>query len=61
MVAIEEKVAKTYKDGNKSIVIFYKIKFNDRVGFFMNSLSRLVDNHREKMCKVQCKDCSCFL
>ena len=50
MVAIEKKVAKTDKIGNKSIVTFYKIKFNDSVGFFMNSLSKLADNHREKMC-----------
>ena len=49
MVAIEEKVAKTNKDGNKRIVTFYKIKFNDSIGFFMNSLSKLVDNHAKKM------------
>ena len=37
------------------------MKFIDIVRFMATSLSKLVDNAPERIQKVKCKDCDCFL
>ena len=61
-VPIEKEVTNTDRDGNESVVtISYKIKFIDSARFMATSLSNLVDNLREGIHKIKCKDCDCFL
>ena len=53
---------KNDKDGNESVVtISYKIKFIDSARFMATSSSHLVDNLTERIQKIKCKDCDCFL
>ena len=37
------------------------VKFIDRARFIASSLSSLVDNLAEEICKLRCTDCDCFL
>ena len=61
-IPIEKEITKIDKDGNKSVVtISYKIKFVGSARFMATSLSNLVDNLTEGICKIKCKDCDCFL
>ena len=41
--------------------ISYKIKFINSARFMASSLSNLVDNLTERIHKVKCKGCGCFL
>ena len=57
-----KEVIKIDKDGNESVVtISYKIKFIDSARFMATSSSHLVDNLTERIHKIKCKDCDCFL
>ena len=57
-----KKVTKIDKDGNESVVtIFYKIKFIDSERFMATSLSNLVNNLTERIHKIKCNYCDCFL
>ena len=57
-----KKVTKIDKDGNESVVtIFYKIKFIDSERFMATSLSNLVNNLIERIHKIKCNYCDCFL
>ena len=57
-VLIEKEITKIDKDGNESVVtISYKIKFIDIARFMANSLSNLVDNLAEGICKIESRDC----
>ena len=61
-VPIEKEATKTDKDGNESVItIFFKTKFVGSVRFMATSLSNLVDNLSEGICKIKCKDFDCFL
>ena len=61
-VPTENKVTKTDKDGNESVVtISHKIKCIDSARFMASSLSNLVDNLAEGIYKIKCKDCDCLL
>ena len=61
-VPIEKEVTKIDKDGNESVVtISCKIKFIDGARSMATSLSNLVDNLAERIHKIKCKDCDCFL
>ena len=61
-VPIEKEVMKVDKDGNENVAtISYKIKFIDSATFMARSLSNLVDNLKEGIQKIKCKDCDCFL
>ena len=61
-VPIEKEVAKLDRDGNESAgTISYKIKFIDSSRFMASSLSNLADNLAERIHKIKCKDCDCFL
>ena len=57
-----KEVTKIDKDGNESVItISYKIKLIDSVRFMASSLSNLVDNLTERIHKIKCKYCDCFL
>ena len=61
-IPIEKKVIKIVEDGNESVVtLYYKIKFIASERFMATSLSNLVDNLREGILKIKCKDFNCFL
>ena len=61
-VPIEKEVTKIDKDGNESVVTTsYKIKFIDSARFMANSLTNFVDNLAERIHKIKCKGCDCFL
>ena len=61
-VPIEKEVTKIDKDGNESLVtISFKINFIDSARIMATSLSNLVDNLTERIHKIKCKDCDCFL
>ena len=61
-VPIVKEVTKIDKDGNESVIIIsYKIKLIDSVRFMASSLSNLVDNLTERIRKIKCKYCDCFL
>ena len=61
-VPIVKEVTKIDKDGNESVItISYKIKLIDSVRFMASSLSNLVDNLTERIHKIKCKYCDCFL
>ena len=50
------------KDGNKSVVtISYKIEFIDSARKMATSFANFVDNLKEGIHKIKCKDCYCFL
>ena len=62
MIPIGKKVIKIVEDGNESVVtLYYKIKFIASERFMATSLSNLVDNLREEILKIKCKDFNCFL
>ena len=51
--SIEKEVTNIDKDGNESVVpISYKITFIDSARFMATSLSNLVDNLTEGICKI---------
>ena len=53
---------KNCKNGNQSFVtISYKIKFIDSARFVASSLSNLFGNLAERIHKIKCKNCDCFL
>ena len=61
-VSLEKEIRKVDKDGNNSVAtISYKIKFFDSTKFMGNSLSNVVDNLAERIDKIECKNCDCFL
>ena len=61
-VLIKEELMKIDKDGNGNLVtISYKIIFIDSARFMATSLSNLADNLTERIRKIKCKDCDCFL
>ena len=62
MVPIKStNVSKINKDSNESVVtISYKIKFSDSARFMATSLSNLVDNLKEGIHQIKCKDFDCF-
>ena len=61
-VPTESEVTTIDKGKNESVVtISYRIKFIDSARFMSRSLSNLVDNLAEGICKIKCKDCDCFL
>ena len=61
-VLIEKEVTNVDKDGNESVVtISYRIEFIDSARFMASSLSDLVDNLAERIHKIKCKDCDCFI
>ena len=61
-IPIEKEVANIDKGGNESVVtISYKIKFIDGARFMASTLSNLVDNLTERIHKIKCKNCDCFL
>ena len=43
------------------IIISYKIKFINSARFMGSLLSNLVNNLAERIHKIKCKDCDCFL
>ena len=61
-VLIEKEVAKVDKSEIENIItIAYKIKFIDSARFVASSLSNLVNNLGERIHKLKCEDCDCFL
>ena len=47
---------------NKNVVtISYKIKFVDNARLMTTSWPNLFDNLTERIHKIKCKDCDCFL
>ena len=61
-VSIEKEVTEIDKDGNEFVVtISYKIEFIDSVKFLAVSLSNRHNNLAERVHKIKCKDCDCFL
>ena len=59
---MEKQVSKVDKDCNENVVtISYKIKLIDSAKFMASSLLNLVDNLTERIHKIKCKDCDCFL
>ena len=47
---------------NKNVVtISYKIKFIDNARLMTTSWPNLFDNLTERIHKIKCKDCDCFL
>ena len=42
-------------------MVMILIKFIDSARFMATSLSDLVDNVTEEICKIKCEDCDCFL
>ena len=61
-VPIKKGATKNDKNGNETVVtISYKIKFIDSARFMASSLSILVDNLKEVVPKIKCKDCSFLL
>ena len=61
-ISIRREVKKIDKDGNESVTtISYKRKVIDSARFMVSSFSNLVDNLTERVHKIRCKDCDCFL
>ena len=61
-VPLEKEIRKVDKDGNDSVAtISYKIKFIDSTKCTANALSNVVDNLAERIDKIECKNCDCFL
>ena len=61
-VPIKKEIIKNDKDKNKTDKnISYKINFIDSARFMGSSLSNLVDNIKEWIHKIKCKDWGCFL
>ena len=61
-VLIEKEIAKVDKSEIENIItIAYKIKFIDSARFVASSLSNLVNNLGERIHKLKCEDCDCFL
>ena len=53
---------KEVKNGNENVVtVSYIIKFVDSGRFMATLLSKVVDNLREGIHTIKCKDCDCFL
>ena len=61
-VLIGKEVTNVDKDGNESVAtISYRIEFIESARFMASSLSDLVDNLAERIHKIKCKDCDCFI
>ena len=61
-IPIEKEIKNIDKDGNESIVtISYQMHFIDSARFMAKSVSNLVDNLTNRIHKIKCKDCDCFL
>ena len=61
-IPIRKEITKIDKDGNENVVnISCKIKFIDSARFMASSLSNLVNSLAERIHKIKCKDCDCFL
>ena len=59
---IEKEVTKAVKEGEENIIIIsYKIKYIHSARFMSNSLANFLNNLAEKIHKIKCKDCACFL
>ena len=59
---MEKEVTNIDKDANEGVATkSYKINFIDSVRLMASSLSNLVDNLAERIHKIKCKDCDCFL
>ena len=56
---LRKKIIKNNKDSNET-VISYKIKYIDSARFTPSSVSNLLDNLKEGICKIKCKGCGCF-
>ena len=55
-------MTKVDKGGNESVVIIsYKITFIFSAKFMASSLSNRVENLAERIRKIKCQDCHCFL
>ena len=60
-IPIEKQVTEIDKDGNESVVtISYKIKFIDSEDFWQLHYQALLIIS-QKIHKIKCKDCDCFL
>ena len=61
-VPIKKEIWKIDKDGNKTVeTVSYKIKFIDSASFMESSISNLANNLTERIHKIKCKGCGCFL
>ena len=60
-VPIKKEITKIDRDGNENVVNILQIKFIDSARFMASSLSNLVDSLTERIHKIKCKDCDCFL
>ena len=56
---LRKKIIKNNKDSNET-VISYKIKYIDSARLTASSISNLLDNLTEGICKIKCKGCGCF-
>ena len=60
-IPIEKEVIEI-DNGNESVTTMsYEIKFIDSARFMATLLSNLVDNLTERIDKIKCEDCDCFL
>ena len=58
---MEKEATKIDKEGSESVAtISYKTEFIDSARFMTSSLSNLVDNLAEGICKFKCIDCDWF-
>ena len=55
------KIDKDGNDKDENVTISYKIKFIDSARFMASSLSNLLENLAERIHKIKCQDCNCFL
>ena len=62
-IPIQKEITKINKNGNETVETrSYKIGCTDSARFIStSSLSNLVDNLTERIHKIKCKDCDCFL
>ena len=61
-VPTKKEVIKIDEDANESVLtISYKIEFIDSARFVVSSLSNFIDNLTERIHKIKCKDCDCFV
>ena len=61
-VPLEKEITKIDKDGNENVTTVSQIiKFIDTARFIASSLSNIFDNLIERIHKIKCSDCNCFL